>query len=605
MRSRSMRNSFGKSSTSPSTDSDGLTLLAWLRKQRIALLGLCTLILAIAGTALYVYELDKQINKRAGPQEGAYWSAVQYQLAFIRAREGLAILELGGDISDAEVRRRLEVLESRKALMTTPSLMTEQMRRVPGFLEAASVIEAFHGRIDELAMTIQSTREHAPQLVKQFDEVYTDVLILANDSRSSDLSDREIATAGMRQLKEDFLKAVGGLILLGTACFISLLVSRERQLQVLLAREAAMREQRQSVEARTRFLGLVSHELRTPLQIIMSAVDVLEHQRGGMHDSETTKKIRRSANTLSALLRDILTLARGQSGSMDLRPEVFELGALVSVVVEDARPYAASKRLSLTLKVTDESVFVVADSARIAQLLNNLLSNAVKYTPEGGVHVDLLPFKRAEKDARIRVRISDTGPGLPESARALVMTGKEVAMTDRDQRRGLGLEVVRALVLQLGADLEIIDAPHGGTIFELSIPAALAEESPPDLAALSTRLLVVDDREDLLSGFASVCADMEIPCDTAASGAIALNLLAAHRYRLLLIDLDMPGMTGTEMARVLRRSGAHHGARLVGMSAGSGTGEALPVFDEVLEKPITRERLGKLMGTKPTALKRS
>ncbi|MGQ3054739.1 MAG: hybrid sensor histidine kinase/response regulator [Roseateles sp.] len=383
------------------------------------------------------------------------------------------------------------------------------------------------------------------------------------------------------------LSAVWEAMLFSFALAHRLKVAENASKRAVLDREVAVRH-------KEFFLGMVSHELRSPLQSIVSALDVLESKRASPEQAEVMKRIRRSANELAVQLRDMLTLARGQTGRMELRPEVFEACELVQESVESMAREAEAKGLAFSVVTPAEPLFLVADGVRIGQLVHNLVSNAVKYTDHGSVSVTLKTCPNGTDEFRIVV--ADTGPGLPESAAATVTRGLQAEPVLFGERRGIGLAVVRALMMQLDGTVEVSPTPGGGTTFELVVPAARAEDRPPVAGTGEGRILVVDDRPELLSGFAQVCAELGLICDTASSAAMALNLLAAHAYGAVLIDLDMPHKTGAQMATEVRASGVNRGARLVAMTAGHGASDAeLRVFDSVLEKPVRRDQLAALM----------
>jgi signal transduction histidine kinase len=340
------------------------------------------------------------------------------------------------------------------------------------------------------------------------------------------------------------------------------------------------------------FLAMVSHELRTPLQVIVSALDVLELPQDVKTRNELTARIRRAANSLAVQLRDMLTLARGQTGYIELQPGVFDARELVREVVGNYQATAQAKHLKLQQTGPDDAIFVVADGERIAQLLHNLVSNAVKYTPAGHVRVDLAPFD--EKAGELVFRVEDTGPGLPP--RVLENSIDAKGLFSLGSGRGIGLSVVQTLLRQLGARMTISSPPRGGSIFDLAIPAVPAAESSYERSDAEKRVLVVDDHPDLLKGLSGVFEELGFVTDMAPSGMTALNFLAAHPYSVVLIDLDMPIMTGSELAAQIRKTELRHKTRLVAMSAANhGSKHDLSFFDAILNKPIRRQQLLTIM----------
>ena len=136
----------------------------------------------------------------------------------------------------------------------------------------------------------------------------------------------------------------------------------------------------------------------------------------------------------------------------------------------------------------------------------------------------------------------------------------------------------------------------GGSIFDLAIPAVPAAERSHAMSDAQKRVLVVDDHVDLLKGFSTVFEELGFATDIAPSGMTALNFVAAHTYSVIFIDLDMPVMTGLELAAQIRKTDLRHQTKLVAMSAAHhGAKHDLSSFDAVLNKPIRQQQLRTIM----------
>ena len=540
----------------------------------------------------WISELDEKIVHGIGPVEGYYWTVAQYQLAYLRMREAAEILTLRGDMDDDELSKRSDVLMSKAQILTGESELTSFFASISGFEAGKQTIEAFHHRVNPMLDSPQAVRVHARELAKEFAAIEETILTLANAVAIEDMQARDATLESLltrRRLLWITVWIAFGLMLL---CVLSVRLSWSRYQREARARERALESERQAVQAKTQFLGMVSHELRSPLQSIVSALDVLESRHALPDQAEINRRIRRSADELTVQLRDLLTLARGETGRIELRPEVFEATELAREMAEDAASAAEAKGLRLTVETPSEPIFVVADGARIGQLLHNLIDNAVKYTDRGSVAVSLQAFDASA--ALLRLRIADTGPGLPAAAADTVTQGLEPVSHQPGRGRGIGLAVVRALLLQLGGSIEVSWNPGGGTTVDLAIPAVAAEERTPAEGSGTRRLLVVSDRRELLEKIAAIGAELDLSCDTARSAAVALNLLAAHAYGTVLIDLDMPGKTSANLAAQVRTAGLNRSARLVAMASGRGPAEG--TFDAVLKKPIRREQAATVIG---------
>ena len=370
------------------------------------------------------------------------------------------------------------------------------------------------------------------------------------------------------------------------------LLGRAKQLDIDNATIQSMQE---SLRAKSEFLSRVSHELKSPLQGVVSALDLIEerheHDPG---DTELIARVRRGATALNTQLRDLLTLARGDVGKIEINPMPFEAGELIMSVAREVQNEAWSKGLALVVKTPEDAIFIVADAGRIDQVLTNLLTNAIRHTKRGSVTLTLHPY---DDDTRaLRFVVTDTGPGvskerIPTLFEPFARFGE---MANSGDGVGLGLAVVRTVVDFLGGTIRVESEPGRGTTFVVDIPAERLHDGPmADTGPLGHRVLVVDDRQEVLEAISSVVSQLGYVCDTAPSAAIAANLLGARPYGTVFIDLDMPIKSGFDLASETRRgSGPNVRSRLLSMSAADSPqkGPDWP-FNGHLTKPITRAAL--------------
>ena len=390
--------------------------------------------------------------------------------------------------------------------------------------------------------------------------------------------------------------AFGLLLGLIPVFFISL-IRRVHQVRAIEEERARLGAMNEVIATRSAFLSKVSHELRSPLQSIVSALDVFEmrHGHGVVEDDELIGRMRRSSMLLNTQLRDLQTLAKGQAGHLQMHPEPFEVSSLVEGVATAVRDAALAKGLDLRVELPPEPVFVVADGSRIDQVLTNLVVNSVRYTHLGDVRLTLHPYDTAAQ--RLRFTVSDTGPGIPPAMLpSLLEPDKLVSSTARKGLgSGIGLAVVRTLVDHLGGTISVSSQENVGTTFELQFPAELIDPdaSTDDTARYERRVLIIDDREDVLTGLTSVIDELGYGSDRASTIAVATNLLAARRYDAVLIDIQMPGKSGAELAAETRAGkGPNRETRLLGMSAAEVTAQYTDgPFDACLAKPIDRNAL--------------
>ncbi|MDL2405190.1 hybrid sensor histidine kinase/response regulator [Rhizobium calliandrae] len=515
-----------------------------------------------------------------------YWPTAQAQRALEPVRLDLKTIADGSPVDPDALSFHIDVLISAINIITRPSELNDRFRRLPGFSSDLPILSEFATNAPPASKPKLSPAEAQALLLKLEDiSSALDQISKAAWDQDTELKEKSFE---MIQAGHTIILVIAGLLVCAILSFAIISIF---YWWAIAARTRAVAAAEQAVEDKISFLAMISHELRTPLQAIVSALDVLERPQDVKTRNELTARIRRAANSLAVQLRDMLTLARAQTGYIELQPSVFEAGELVREVVENYQVAANAKHLELRQTDPDEAVFVVADSERIAQLLHNLVSNAVKYTSTGYVRVDLVSFH--EKVGELVLRVVDTGPGLPP--RILENRTEAAGLVSLGSGRGIGLSVVQTLLRQLGARMTISSAPGGGSIFDVRIPAVAAEPRY-EVSDVRKRVLIVDDHPDLLKGFSTVLEELGFLTDIAPSGMTALNYIAAHTYSAIFIDLDMPAMTGWELAAQIRKTELHQKTKLVAVSAANhGLKHDLSSFDAILSKPIRQQQLRTFM----------
>ena len=197
----------------------------------------------------------------------------------------------------------------------------------------------------------------------------------------------------------------------------------------------------------------------------------LRHARAFSGDEELIGRMRRSSMLLNTQLRDLLTLAKGEAGRLQIHAEPFEACALVEAMAEDARELALSKGLQLRLTLPPAPLFAIADGARIDQVLTNLVLNSIRYTEACGVDVSMEPEGYPPKG--LRFVIADTGPCIPQDVLPTLFEPDKFLTTParRGEGSGIGLAIVRTLVDHLGGNLRVASEVGKGTTFTVEIPA--------------------------------------------------------------------------------------------------------------------------------------
>ncbi len=226
------------------------------------------------------------------------------------------------------------------------------------------------------------------------------------------------------------------------------------------------------------FVGMVSHELRTPLSSILGFLDLLQNdpeQPLSEDQQDFVTIIERNANRLLALVGDLLFTAQVESGSFPLVLSAFDLSESVAASAQSARPNAQRGDVALSLELPDEPLVITADPMRVGQALDNLLSNAIKFTPPGGRVV----VGARELDDCVELWVRDTGMGIPKDEQEQLFTRffrASTATRNAVPGIGLGLAIIRAIVLAHGGSVSLTSDEGEGTAFRVSLPLVPVEQ---------------------------------------------------------------------------------------------------------------------------------
>ncbi len=360
-------------------------------------------------------------------------------------------------------------------------------------------------------------------------------------------------------------------------------------------------QQRQMAEtasaAKTQFLATLSHEIRTPMTGVMGMAELLLSTPLNPLQHDYAQAMQRSGTMLLKLLNDALDLARIEAGKLELEPAPFDPRQLLQDVAQLEQGLAQAKGLRFLLEGVEVlPLQMIGDPLRIKQVLLNLANNALKFTERGQVTL------RAQRLADgLLFTISDTGPGIPEASQARLFQRFE--QEDGPQRRagsGLGLAICRELVEMMGGSIELVSRLGHGSTFRVRLPLI----EPADSAALpehvpvtgSYRLLLVEDDSIVAAVIRGLLERQDHRVVHVINGLAALAELAHGTFDAVLLDLDLPGVDGFQIARLIRqREQAGEHLPIVAVTARSGSEDESRAqaagMDGFLRKPLTGEQL--------------
>ena len=387
----------------------------------------------------------------------------------------------------------------------------------------------------------------------------------------------------------------------------------ERTLQLALANAElanAIEEARSANQAKSAFLSSMSHELRTPLNAILGFAQILTSDSLPStleQKKEFANHILKSGRHLLTLINEILDLAKVESGTVTLSMEPVALADTLRETRAMVEPIAANRGVRVLFPDVDGAV-VLADRTRLKQVLLNLLSNAVKYNREGGAVI--LGCEQVSP-SRLRLSVQDTGAGLDaEQVASLFQPFNRLGQEGGQQEgTGIGLVVTKRLVELMGGEIGVSSSPGVGSVFwiELASTAPLAQhvaEEPvqeetgaANLAADGGTqqephliLYVEDNPANLRLVEEIIRFRTDLRLLSALDGHVGLSLARAHQPEIILLDLNLPGMSGLEVLRQLRADPATASIPVFALSANAMArdierGRAAG-FNRYLTKPI-------------------
>ncbi|WP_082651581.1 ATP-binding protein [Legionella jamestowniensis] len=338
---------------------------------------------------------------------------------------------------------------------------------------------------------------------------------------------------------------------------------KQMEIDLKLAKEAAEAADR----AKTEFIANMSHDLRTPISGVIGMAEILEDALDDNEHKTEAHMIHDSGEELLSMFNDIIDdIKAGNINYEELQEEAFDLYESINDLIKLELPTAIAKQLGLHLKI-DETVprNIISDRKKIQRILLNLLGNAIKFTKTGSITVEVKCVEHNNDRARVQFSVSDTGIGIPKEWHSKIFERffrSTPSYKGIYKGYGLGLHIASSYVKLLGGRITLTSIEGKGSTFQFEIPCQIAnisdKKSKPSLPSTqrssnSLLCLLIEDNVAALKVLEALVTKAGFSYKSATSGEEALNLIKLISFDLIVTDIGLPGISGTEFCSLTRQ----------------------------------------------------
>jgi PAS domain S-box-containing protein len=385
------------------------------------------------------------------------------------------------------------------------------------------------------------------------------------------------------------------------------MIASSRDVTAQVAAEAALQAAKAEAEAASRakgeFLANVSHEIRTPLNGVLGALQLLQDEPLSPEGRDLIRSADDCGRMLAQLLNDVLDFSKIEAGQLELAPEPVDLLDALRSVAGLLDGQAQAKGLELRVEAAAADYWVEADPLRVRQAFFNLIGNAVKFTADGHVTARLTISDDRPGRRQVRLDVEDTGIGMTPETQGRLFERFHQAEGDAARRfggAGLGLSITRALARMMDGDITFVSQAGAGSTFTFTFVAPSARSAAPsetEAGALEDlRILLVEDNATNRMVARAMLSRLGASVEDAQDGMEGLEAASLSRFDLILMDIQMPRMSGVEATRAIRALPGEAGRTpIIALTANAMTHQRAEYLaagiDGVVAKPISAASL--------------
>ena len=368
------------------------------------------------------------------------------------------------------------------------------------------------------------------------------------------------------------------------------------------------RKEQLANKAKSEFIANMSHEIRTPMNAILGFSEALFYKLESLQHKEMIKSVLSSGNLLLSLLNDILDLSKIEAGKLEIVLQPVNLSNLLHEIISLFNNKAQSKEIELKLLISSGfPELMMLDEIRIKQIVFNLIGNAIKFTHHGHVSIHASFLLQKDNFGQMQLEVEDTGIGIPESQQEIVFEAFRQQYGQSNRKYGgvgLGLAISKRLVEKMHGTISVSSVEGEGSIFKVFFPSVQVcdvaggkkdtEIKNQKINFKQASILVVDDVASNIETVESLLLSSGLNISSAEDGETALEIVEHTSPDLILLDIQMPGIDGYEVAKRIKENLKKKHIPIIAFTASVFDTDKIKNstdFDASLFKPVSRAAL--------------